>query len=717
MAYRSKIANELLVTPFDDKSTVSAEVSSKLTAEEFCNFCYCSPQFERETNYMNDEVLNCDDIPTKIEELMNRLFKQKTSYENFITWLDNFENDTEKVYTINGNAGTGKTTFINYKKYKETKLKWIILDVHLARCFDEWVSDVITNVHHFDQAHSKVYAVIMNKLWELLFQGLDSNNNYSLHKVYGTLSKLVENYKTKFADSWPSGRTLFDELTAIIDSDHEMYFKVEESAKLFHRHIDGNIDKNDDVVINILNILLLTLRCLSDDINEKYVIVFDNFERFIAKDELHNNDVNDIRLLLISFVRRINKLGNCQRHHFKFLLAVRDSTARMCGIRLHSSDALSSDLDLSGWYDTQRVINLKKQWYVDNQIPLEESAIVEQIVGDLRTCTDHSLTGLKLFIDPLFNDNKRLIVDFIGSMIENPLNNKWKNIYIQLWNEDSPRSRFMARSVIRGMILNELERLPDKLFEHLKTYNSHNENSGIGDARKILTLLFNNIQNGNANEMPLSLVLSELFNVADIQTIWNDDVYAQAVKSVSEILFYMNSYNRRENDWIQFIDLQIKGNSSGIVVEDAEKFKHILGNNMENCFIHMMPGGRAYLMYIVASFEFFSLRYTQKYSPLFTLLPTPDKIMQYESTENIPCYDVIKRVTKYAIKCIRSLKNGEDTIKLQIGNSSTGMHHYERIINQHVSYISLFEKYVRDTYYSSSENNITKKSMRICFQK
>lgn len=583
------------------------------------------------------------------------------------------------------------------------------MDVHLARSFDEWVSDIITNVCHFEQAHSKVYAVIMNKIWELLFQGLDSNNNYSVLKVYTTLSKLVENYKIRFSDSLPSGRALFDELAEIINSEHEMYFKVEESAKIFQRHIDGNVGKNDDVIIYILNILLLTLRCLSDDIEEKYVIVFDNFERFIAKDELRNNDVNSIRLLLISYIRRINKLGNCQRHHFKFLLAVRDSTARMCGIRLHSSDSLSSDLDLNGWYDTQSVINLKKQWYIDNQIPLTESDIIEQIIGDLRTCNDHTLTGLKLFIDPLFNDNKRLIVDFIGSMIENPINNKWENMYIQLWNENTSRSRFMARSIIRGMILNELEKLPDKLFEHLKTYSSNNENSGIGDARKILTILFNNIQNGNANEMPLGLVLSELFHVSDIQAIWNNEVYAQAVKSVSEILFYMNSYNRRENDWLQFIDLQIKGNSCDIIVEDADSFKQVLGNNMGNCFIHLMPGGKAYLMYIVASFEFFSLRYTQKYSPLFTLIPTPEKIMQYESIEAIPCFNVINRVTKYAMKCIESLRNGEDTIKLHIGNSETGIYHYERIINQHISYISSFLTYIRDMYYSPNTVSIIAK--------
>lgn len=45
MAYTSRIANHLLVTPFDDKCAVSDAVSDKLTEEEFCKYCYSSPKF------------------------------------------------------------------------------------------------------------------------------------------------------------------------------------------------------------------------------------------------------------------------------------------------------------------------------------------------------------------------------------------------------------------------------------------------------------------------------------------------------------------------------------------------------------------------------------------------------------------------------------------------------------------------------------------------
>lgn len=700
MAYASRIANDLLVTPFDDKSAVSLEVSKKLTEEEFCKRCYSHPRFEQSPQqYMHEDSKDEDnDSPTNYDEIKNQIHQQQIAYENFEIWLNNFTNN--KVYTINGNAGTGKTTFINYKKYEETEIKWIILDIHLARSFDEWMSDIRTDVCHFEQAQSKVYGSIMNKLWELIFQGLDEKGNYSLQVVYDNLIKLSNNYKKRFANQYPSGRKLLDEICQVLESEKDIVLKVEASAKLFQKYVNGQIGTEGNGIINVMNIFLLTLRCLSDNLQKQYIIIFDNFERFISKDELYNKDVDKIRLLLTSYVKHLNQGGNIHKEHFKFAMAVRDSTARMCGVRLHASDAEASNLDLGKWYDTQDIISLKKKWYAQNQIPIENSDIVEQISGDSRTCSDQTITGLKLLIDPLFNNNKRLIIDFIGSMVELPKNEKNIQMYRSLWNENTSQSRFAARSIIRGMILNELEEKPDKLFEHLKTYSTRNNNNGMGDARKILTILYNNIHKGNENEMPLATVLSELFHKADIQKVWNDERNASKRKSISEILFFMNSYNRRENDWIQFIDLQFKMSDCDIVVEDADMLEQILSKNMKNCTIHLMPAGRAYLIYIVASFEFFSLRYVPNYAPLFTLIPTPQEIVQCP-IKSLPCYKKIESVIRYAGKCIELLQEKEDTIKLFIGNSTNGKYHYTRIINQHKAYIDAFAKYISDKYCSS----------------
>lgn len=701
MGYTSRIANQLLVTPFDDKCVVSPDVSDKLKEEEFCIHCYSHPKFQQQSQRYMLEGLKDEysDSSTNYEEIQTQIHQQKIAYDNFELWLNNFSNC--KIYTINGNAGTGKTTFINYMKYKTTDMNWIILDVNLARSYDEWISDIRTDITHFEKAQSKVYGSVMNNLWELIFNATDTDNNYSLDIVHNKLQKLTSNYKERYKLKYPSGRKLLDEVCNIMDNEQNILARVELSAKLFQQYVNGNVGKEGTGIIDVLNIFLLCLRCLSDNSREKYVIIFDNFERFIAKDELYNKDVDKIRLLLTSYAKSINQAGNLHKNYFKFAMAVRDSTARMCGVRLHASDSEASNLDLGKWYDTQDIILRKKKWYADNNFSVENSDLVEQIIGDRRICTDQTITGLQLFIDPLFNDNKRLIIDFIATMVESPANIKNVQTYKMLWDEDTSQSRFAARSIMRGMILNELEKKPDKLFEHLKTYSTRNRDNGIGDARKILTILYNNIHKGNENEMSMVTVLSELFRKSDIEKNWNDEENASKRKSISEVLFYMNSYNRRENDWLQFIDIQFKHNSHDIVIEDPNKLEQILGTNMRNCTVHLMPAGKVYLMHIVSSFEFFSLRYVPDYNPLFALVPTPEEIQQYVSMKQLPCYKKIEAVVRYAGVCIGILQNGEDTIRLNIGNSGNGKYHYARIINQHRSYIEMFVKYIKDKYWAS----------------
>ena len=74
MAYSSIIANELLVTPFDDKSVVTMEVSEKLTEEEFCEHCYSHPNFEQKSlKFMREDLKNEDnDSLTNYNEIIKR---------------------------------------------------------------------------------------------------------------------------------------------------------------------------------------------------------------------------------------------------------------------------------------------------------------------------------------------------------------------------------------------------------------------------------------------------------------------------------------------------------------------------------------------------------------------------------------------------------------------------------------------------------------------
>lgn len=222
----------------------------------------------------------------------------------------------------------------------------------------------------------------------------------------------------------------------------------------------------------------------------------------------------------------------------------------MCNVSLHSADTAPSNLDLNGWYDVDNIIQRKKEWYKKSGIVIENIDLVEQIVGDYRRCGDNTLTGLKLTLEPLFNGNKRLLIDFIGGMLERPSDKEILNKYIALWKEDTSLARFAARSIIRGLVLYNIERNKDHLFEHLKTYSSHRNYNGLGDARKLLTILYNHIQNGEDNEMPVSEVLSKLFVTDNISEIWPSDEYTEKRKTI-DTGYYIEQYFHAHN--VRFI--------------------------------------------------------------------------------------------------------------------------------------------------------------------
>ena len=711
MAYTSTIANQILVTPYDSKAVAEKEVSPLLTEEEFYTHCYSHPVFKEEyQHYTREEERGYDgDFQRKYEELVNQHYEQQAAYNNFNRWLEDY--GSEKVYTISGNAGTGKTTFINMCRYRcrheEKKIKWIILDIRKSRRYDEWMADIRTNIAHFERAQAKVYGSIMNEIWRLIFWGIDKKGRYSLEIVYNNLKTLTQNYTEYFKENYPAGRKLFDEVVEIMKGDKDMLYKVEKSAGIFKKYINGQVGDEGEEIIQVLNIFLLSLRCMSKNREDKYFIVFDNIERFIAKDELYNRDVDLIRSQLSDYVRLINEQGRIHAGYFKFAMAVRDSTARMCGVKLQAADENASDLNLNQWYDIRDIISRKKRWYEMKGIFLKNSELIEQITGDKRSCTDKTITGLQLLIDPLFNNNKRLCIDFIGTLVEFTGNEKYISIYKALWNEDTPQSRFAARSVIRGLILKELDNKQDKLFERLKTYSAHNRgHNGIGDARKILTILYNRIQRGEQDDMLLSSVIEELLGDENARRAWNDERRARDRKTISELLFYMNSYNRRENDWIQFLDIQFLDKKSDIVAESPEQLESLMTERLDRCTLHLLPAGQVYLTDIVASFEFFSIRYVSDYAPLFALIPTKEELEAGSTViKELHCYEKIKEVSKYARKCIDILRKSEDTVELYLNNMSEGIKHADRIVIQHKAYIDRFVQYMRDKYMISDEKN------------
>lgn len=701
MAYASKIANNLLFTPFDNASSVDNIVSEKLTPKEFIKECYVEPDFvlnkEKAIENKNNEEF---DFIASYQDYTDQEKEHKRDEENFISWLESETNS--KVYTISGNAGTGKTTYINKISMSDKTREWVILDLATVQNRISWIGDNETIIKKFSLSSQKIYSIILEKIKSILFCYTD--NRIDILKTSNNIKTLSANYEMKVSQYFQKGKSFFTKLKQIVLNNSDDDFELVQQFSIFINNYFNEVEKNSynnivELLCSSLELLLNILRCRADDaFDKKYVIVFDNLERFVAHDELQNNELDIIRKTLYSICAQTYEVGNCHSGFFKFIMVLRNRSVRMCGVKVQSADELPSNLDLSDWYDTNEIIEHKSNWFNLNNIKgiTNDINILEQIIGDIRVCEDSAMTGLSLQLNPLFNNNKRLIVDFVGKCIEQPSLYKHLRKYMKYWNLNTEISRCAARSIIRGLLIQELSTM-DELFHHLWVYSNDNNNKnnqrllGLGDSRKLLTILYNY----NNNNMPLSTLLSEFYSVRDISKYWHKRVSTVKKKRLAEILLYMSSYNRRQNDWIQFIDLQLYDPYKTIRISTKEELFNIINNQMENITINLMPAGEAYLKYIVASFEYFSYRYGKEdteYVPLFALVPEPDEISKINDMKDTECYKVINHTKNMALECINAIKKD---IPIDLYHNNNNKKHRERIINLHTGYISNLIEFIK----------------------
>lgn len=702
MAYSSEIANNLLYTPFDSKSNVDIEISNKLNEDEFCDHCYIEPDF-RLNNYSKLKIDEKDefDYTADFNMLLDRMAIHKLDENKFITWLNDPSND--KVYTISGNAGTGKSTYINFEKHNKKNDDWMILDVAFSEKEILWFGESKTHISgNFSLAIKKLFSTVLTEIQKLMF-GYYKNDEYDIEGITKNFESIIKVYNLKLSSSYPKGMNFMRDLEAILFNGVNDVSKIFKCAELLENYFENLKRKSvSQQLFSALDLMLLLVQCKNYD--KKHVILFDSLERFISHDEIYNREVDEIRKLLINYCQSINKKGNCHRNKFKFIMVIRNSTARMLNVKSNNSDEMANNLDLTGWFDTNSMIERKESWLSNNcNINNENVDLLKRIIGDLRICSNSELTGLTLFIEPLFNNNKRLMIDFIGTYIELPSSSKILNTYNSIWNNknDIPVKRYAARSIVRGVLLQQLNKV-DNLFAELKTY-SDNGSSGLGHTRKLLTILYN-----NGSEMKLSELLSEFYNVKDIKKHWKQKLSKDKAMTIANILFYMNSYNRRNNDWIQFVDLQLSNSSENISFKKVEKLYDALNTRLEDFKISIMPSGEIYLKYIVASFEYFSLRYCENqndYMPLFAVVPSKEIMKETNNISDLPCMKIIKNVRKKAIECIKIMKNERDVL-IDINKNGCLQFHGARIANNHKGYINNFIdyiKYICDTEELSSD--------------
>ena len=742
MPYSSRLANVLLFNPFDNNSAVMSSVASRMTINTFFDECYTMPIFAEKKDYAIDK----DELPSKsgeisyeLQDLYTMIGQQSNEYRYFSQWLNNFGSylNENEVYTLCGNAGTGKTTFVNHLCYERPDIDWIILDFTHASSFIHWIGDERTRISHFSYAYGKILSTITEEIRSRLFRALDEQGRLSVKSVHGNLVAITNNYQRYFSDSLMSSCKFIEQICNLMNDEADQKDAILKVAHYCANYFSELSDVSPEAEMDIsgvLEILLYVLRCSEAGFSKNYVIVFDNLERFLHQDEVFNDDINDFRNNLTSFSRAINQPFSSHIGHFKFIMVVRKTTARMIHVILQSADVNANILNIDEWFNTSDIIKKRfdwiseirnhdilreaKRWDSKDSFSFEESyALLQQILNDYRVVPNNQITGLKTEIDPLFNNNKRLIVDFFGNMIEMPSNREYLFKYKSFWEQDTSLSRFAARSIVRGMILDCLEK-QDNLFMHMLTYQPSPLRVGVGDARKILTILYNSYDEYGGQGMPLPKVLSELYKTDSADSVWNNDgsEFRKKRREIASTLFYMNSYNRRDNNWIQLIDIRItREQKTTLSISNPEELEMLISERMDKIELFLMPAGMAYLSYVVPSFEFFSLRYSNQYAPLFTLVPTTADmaglLRNGGSITELPCYGIINSTVDFAMQSLDILRF-EDDIPLKIKDN--WVYQSTRIRNNHLGYLDSFSRFIRASIFHDNDvSSLTEESKRI----
>lgn len=179
-----KIADILMYAPFVSVYGVPDAIHNKLTNDAFLgeNGCYISPNFDKKrdtiirgSNRVETVDMTGDDCPVNVSELLEALDQGKRDQAELDRWL---ETNSDGVFKILGDAGTGKSTFLHFLKWSRKDILWHILDLKKAAPEIKIYGSSINIPHeYFVSLHGKVLSTIILEIRDFLFdkaKGKDS---------------------------------------------------------------------------------------------------------------------------------------------------------------------------------------------------------------------------------------------------------------------------------------------------------------------------------------------------------------------------------------------------------------------------------------------------------------------------------------------------------------------------------------------------------------
>lgn len=725
----SHTANTILYVPFSKEYTVPFKRISELDTNTFFRECYVRPRLnktiEQLKNMAETEVPDFE-YPLKREDLIQKYEEDKKHRESFLDWI---QGNGDGIYLLRGDAGTGKTTYIHYMKWKYSSIDWKILDVKRATERINLIGQKI-KFQNFYSLHGKIVSCILDKLLSMIFVKTTDENgttHYDFEQIFEKIQALLQLYNARILPAEPLDEygVLYRTLRAIdVPEKDKRREYCRECARVFASYFMKNCAMNEDlsdVLECAITHYMIILHCFKGVTRKKTIIAIDNIERFIGVHEIFSNEL----IKFIKHFRRIvdsykndfflkEKNRNVFAENFQFIIAMRNTSARGFTPQ-QNADFFEGSVDLSEWFSLGEIIRNKIQWYVRHDYIIENAKRFQYIMDDFGIANEGIVRGLRPKLNLIFNFNKRLTVDFLSEILESNSNKEKLNIADELRLERFPNSdgglaTFSYRSVIWRLLVDKLNQ--GGMFRYIFNKKNSGEDSAldIDYIRNILTILSNYALENEEQYMPLEILVTELYHLTDSPNLWFDNwTWSTERRKNAQLLYHMNYYNRRENNWFQFIDIQCNDASYDKVhfekwedilemIETKNKFNRKIGVRITNA-------GKAYIGYIAQTFEFLSCLEGIS-MPLLCTLPTEKDLLNIEVDE-LPCLQIIERVLQ---RVDYYIKDDDASIKYEYSDRVREYSYTERLINSHVGYLDNFCTCIEKSIKSEDKKIVEKKS-------
>lgn len=730
--------NLLLYSPFSKDYHVSPEIATKMTEKEFIEKCFVDVDFKSarerledaeagDSDYI-DEASDGSTFDVTYERIAEKkkIEEQKQSYDAFFNWLKDNGNG---IYCIKGDAGTGKTTFLHNLEYlyrngkrpeaDKGKKKYLINIIDLQDAVYEIpVYSKTIPIRDFGRLDSMVISALLRRIMRRYFipstsiddildniQKLIYRHNKTDKRIF-----LADEVKLFFDDAEESVEQMIADSRDPGKNKRKKHEEFETFTGNICTSLSRLIEQADSarVIDRLLDVYMTMLA--ADHPVEKHIIAFDNIERFINAHEIFNPQleelVENLRHISDTYEEKYDGFAS----KFQFVILMRNTSSRMV-IPLQSADFGGHDLDLSGWFPVDTIISQKLDWYNENDLSVGNGNIIAGIIGK-DSFDGHGIRSLQEKLGKLLNRDKRIIVNMLdrGITMTDATNPRILKLYKRIIDaKDSMGGlrRFAARSIVMRIVLDVMKE--DSFFEQMHTQKKEDGFVRMGYSRKILTNLYEHyLDDEHHGYMHFIDLISRL-----VGNTYFDDNNASLRKIISDILFAMSYYNRRENNWLRLIDIQYNQESGSKVIANGDDLNKLLFKHPDKIGIKIVEAGIGYLEYVVQSFEYYSCRHEEKYQPpLLCLVPT-ELDLRCKNVESMDCYKVMVGVKNDAISCIHYMKqHREHDVPFRRNKAAARLTHTERVVYSHIGYISNFMDFVNKYYENKNLDADQKKKLR-----